>query len=129
MPPAVLKKQHVFYRCGKCQQIFWPGDKYENTMEGLRQESTAGADAAAPPAATSPAVEPPRAGTAGSTWRPPVGTMTATAKASADDDDDDGSSSERSSDAIGRQIRERGGTLHSTQRVQLGVPPPRRFAE
>ena len=42
VPAAVLRQQSVFYRCGKCHQIFWPGDKYESTMEGLRMEGKEG---------------------------------------------------------------------------------------
>ena len=38
VPAGVLATQTVFYRCGSCQQIFWPGDKYESTMEGLRAD-------------------------------------------------------------------------------------------
>lgn len=58
VPHAVLRVQPVFYRCGACMQMFWPGDKYESTMDGLRAE---GRD-----------VPPRRAGTAGVAWRPPV---------------------------------------------------------
>ena len=25
-----------FYRCGVCEQLFWPGAKYEDTMATLR---------------------------------------------------------------------------------------------
>jgi len=25
-----------FYRCGVCGQLFWPGEKYENTMATLK---------------------------------------------------------------------------------------------
>ncbi|EOD04092.1 hypothetical protein EMIHUDRAFT_453977 [Emiliania huxleyi CCMP1516] len=38
VPHAVLRVQPVFYRCGACMQMFWPGDKYESTMDGLRAE-------------------------------------------------------------------------------------------
>ena len=77
VPPAVLRKQNVFYRCGKCQQIFWPGDKYENTMEGLRAEGKEGdvasaTDESAAAGSVAPSLEPPRAGTAGGIWRPRV---------------------------------------------------------
>ena len=35
VPDAVLSEAE-FYRCGKCQQIFWPGRKYDAKMSGLR---------------------------------------------------------------------------------------------
>ena len=27
----------VFYQCGVCLQVFWPGAKYETTMDHLKQ--------------------------------------------------------------------------------------------
>jgi len=107
VPPAVLAKQSIFYRCGACQQMFWPGDKYESTIEQLRAE---GRDELTP---TMP--EPPRAGTAGGIWRPPSGTV-------------DGAAAARpgvavgvaATASIGQQVRQ-AGSLHSTQRMQLSV--------
>ena len=26
-----------FYQCGVCLQVFWPGAKYDATMDGLKQ--------------------------------------------------------------------------------------------
>ena len=80
VPAAVLRHQRVFYRCGVCHQIFWPGDKYESTMDGLRAEGSRAAAAAGGRSSdaaegTARGLQPPRAGTAGSEWRPPVGTV------------------------------------------------------
>ena len=106
VPPAVLRKQDVFYKCGCCMQIFWPGEKYESTMEGLRAEGREqqAQEAADAPLRTAmwyreqpPAVEPPRAGTAGGVWRPPSGTV-------------------RSVDSAMRA-----GSVHTTQRMQLNL--------
>ena len=97
VPAAVLASQQVFYRCGVCQQIFWPGDKYESTMEGLRAEGRdQGRD--------EPPAQPPRAGTAGGIWRPPSGVVDGAPSATA---------------SIAREARM--GTLHSTQRMQFGL--------
>ena len=65
VPRAVVDKQSIFYKCGACQQIFWPGEKYDNTMVGLRAD-----------AANEAVGEPPRAGTSGQLWRPPSGSVT-----------------------------------------------------
>ena len=35
-PPGVLAEASEFYRCGVCEQLFWPGAKYEDTMATLR---------------------------------------------------------------------------------------------
>ena len=101
VPPAVLASVPIFYRCGCCQQMFWPGDKYENTMDGLRAE-TAEQQQQQPAA---PATIAPRAGTAGAVWRQPSGTV-------------DGQPSPAT--LVGKQMRA-AGTLHSTQRMQLSV--------
>ena len=97
VPAAVLAKQDIFYRCGACQQIFWPGEKYDNTMEGLRADVARDGSAA---------TEPPRAGTAGGVWRPPSGTVDGAPAAAAG--------------SVGQQVRQ-AGVLHSTQRMQFGV--------
>ena len=39
VPRVVLRRQPVFYLCGVCKQIFWPGDKYQGKMEGIRAET------------------------------------------------------------------------------------------
>lgn len=36
MPPEVGAKEDEFYMCGSCGQIFWPGEKYVETMDSLR---------------------------------------------------------------------------------------------
>ena len=84
----MLSRQTVFYRCGACGQVFWPGEKYESTTEGegLRQDVQ----------------EPLQGSLAGFECRSPCGTV-------------DGAPL-----SIGRQVRQ--GTLHSTQRMRLGVP-------
>ena len=61
VPAAVLRQQREFYRCGRCQQIFWPGEKYESTMEGLRAEGKEVAVEAAS-----------KVGTAGGVWKAPA---------------------------------------------------------
>ena len=83
VPAVVLQRQRIFYRCGSCQQIFWPGDKYESTMEGLRIEGREGEEAARP--AGRAAMERARQerldrqadGSEGvkPTWRPPTGNV------------------------------------------------------
>ena len=30
-----------FYQCGVCLQVFWPGAKYDATMDGLKQATLA----------------------------------------------------------------------------------------
>jgi len=35
-PPGVLAEAPEYYRCGVCEQLFWPGAKYEDTMATLR---------------------------------------------------------------------------------------------
>ena len=44
VPPAVLSTVRTFYRCGVCCQLFWPGEKYDNTMDELRTEGREGRD-------------------------------------------------------------------------------------
>jgi uncharacterized protein with PIN domain len=39
VPAAVAANESVFYECGHCLQIFWPGVKYESTMESLRHSA------------------------------------------------------------------------------------------
>mmetsp|Transcript_7732 Transcript_7732/g.16977 ORF Transcript_7732/g.16977 Transcript_7732/m.16977 type:complete len:975 (+) Transcript_7732:211-3135(+) len=34
---AVVACTDEFYECGSCKQLFWPGEKYEYTMAGLRK--------------------------------------------------------------------------------------------
>ena len=37
VPPSVLQKQTLFYRCGVCSQIFWPrGDRPRRTRHGCK---------------------------------------------------------------------------------------------
>jgi hypothetical protein len=41
LPPTTVASAHegaLCCTCAQCQQIFWPGEKYETTMEGLRAE-------------------------------------------------------------------------------------------
>ena len=105
VPAGVLAAQRVFYRCGRCQQIFWPGEKYESTMEGLRAE----------------VVEPPRAGTAGRAWRPPVGAPPATAPPEHAPEAAPPTVPPTGEESIGRQVRA-AGLLHSTARMKLEPP-------
>ena len=37
VPEAVRAEEGEFYQCGVCLQVFWPGAKYESTMDGLKQ--------------------------------------------------------------------------------------------
>ena len=37
VPEAVRQADGEFYQCGVCQQVFWPGAKYDATMDGLKQ--------------------------------------------------------------------------------------------
>ena len=36
VPDGVLAAESVFYKCGSCNQIFWPGAKYDDTMTTLK---------------------------------------------------------------------------------------------
>ena len=36
VPPEVGAKEGEFFECGSCGQIFWPGEKYVETMDALR---------------------------------------------------------------------------------------------
>lgn len=36
VPVGVLRETDEFYQCASCEQIFWPGPKYSNTMDSLR---------------------------------------------------------------------------------------------
>ena len=50
VPPEVLEAEAVFYQCGSCGQMFWPGEKYTSTMGALKEAATrAPARAAAEP--------------------------------------------------------------------------------
>ena len=35
VPAAVSASEDVFYECGFCEQLFWPGAKYTKTMDSL----------------------------------------------------------------------------------------------
>ena len=113
VPEAVRRSQRLFYLCGRCQQIFWPGDKYESTMEGLRDEvgrdEPGGAAEPEPERASYKGV---RAGTGGGVWRPPSGTVDGVAMGAS-------SPAATASASIGQQLRQ--GTLHSSQRMQFGL--------
>ena len=37
VPEAVRAEEGEFYQCGVCLQVFWPGAKYDATMDGLKQ--------------------------------------------------------------------------------------------
>lgn len=37
VPEPVRAADGEFYQCGVCLQVFWPGAKYESTMDGLKQ--------------------------------------------------------------------------------------------
>ena len=36
VPAAVVDTEDEFYQCGVCGQIFWPGRKYDDKMNGLK---------------------------------------------------------------------------------------------
>lgn len=36
VPAAVVDSEDEFYQCGVCGQIFWPGRKYDDKMNGLK---------------------------------------------------------------------------------------------
>jgi len=41
VPEAVRAEEGEFYQCGVCLQVFWPGAKYDATMDGLKQATLA----------------------------------------------------------------------------------------
>ena len=41
VPEAVRTEEGEFYQCGVCLQVFWPGAKYDATMDGLKQATLA----------------------------------------------------------------------------------------
>jgi uncharacterized protein with PIN domain len=36
VPRDVLRAGSEFYQCGSCRQIFWPGEKYNSTIQDLK---------------------------------------------------------------------------------------------
>ena len=45
VPAAVAASEEVFYECGYCEQLFWPGDKYNKTMDSLATVAGSGTEA------------------------------------------------------------------------------------
>ena len=42
VPEAVRQADGEFYQCGVCLQVFWPGAKYDATMDSLKQAALDG---------------------------------------------------------------------------------------
>ena len=36
VPESVRLAAAEFYQCGRCRQLFWPGEKYDDTMATLK---------------------------------------------------------------------------------------------
>ena len=48
VPEAVRAEEGEFYQCGVCLQVFWPGAKYESTMEDLKKTTLDGGGRGSP---------------------------------------------------------------------------------